>query len=337
MVDLRSVEKQLRRIKFDSTLWNRAEARELPSILHENEKIFECANGYYEAGFALLVATDMRVLLVDKKPLNYLTVEDLRFDMINELDYSHRLFGATITIITGSRTLHFKSYNQPRLRKLINHVQQRMTEIKKEADEKTENQQQHLGEINKQLQMYLLAQQQQLQQQVQGQQAEPAQSVKPSPQLSDYLFAQRLLEQFQAENPHVEIPAPAASPVNTSLAAPSQGQPGQSSEQVMNDMVADGQREIFGKVMGSQQPAAASAPAADDIPQVAQPAASAADNPANPAAGRQIPIPKSLEINALKIAYSKLPMVLRNRKFGRPSVPRPYSPAATPAQTQTTA
>src|SRR5437764_361539 len=122
MVDVKTVQKQLKKLKFGASPWNQAELRELPHILHEHETIAECVNGFYEGGVALLVATNMRMLLIDKKPLNYLNVEDLRFDMINEIDYSHRLIGATITIATGSKTLKFKSYNQPRLRNLINEI-----------------------------------------------------------------------------------------------------------------------------------------------------------------------------------------------------------------------
>ena len=118
-------------------------------------------NGIYEGGFALLVATDVRVLLIDKKPLNYLTVEDLRFDMINEMDYNHRLLGAAISIATGNKNLKFRSYNQPRLRKLIGHVQHSMADIKRQQNTHQEGQNQHLEQINQQLQSYLMAQQQQ--------------------------------------------------------------------------------------------------------------------------------------------------------------------------------
>ncbi|HSX47612.1 MAG TPA: PH domain-containing protein, partial [Patescibacteria group bacterium] len=92
----------------------------------------------------------MRVLLVDKKPLNYLTVEDMRFDMISEMDYSHRLLGATISISSGDKNLRFRSYNQARLRKLIGHVQHCMAESKKRIDTHQEGQVQHLEQINKQ-------------------------------------------------------------------------------------------------------------------------------------------------------------------------------------------
>src|SRR4051794_1945356 len=93
MVSKQVVAKQLKQIGFKQHGWGKGEIDELPRIMLPNEQILECVNGIYESGFALLVATDVRVLVIDKKPLNYLTVEDLRFDMINEMDYSHRLFG----------------------------------------------------------------------------------------------------------------------------------------------------------------------------------------------------------------------------------------------------
>ncbi len=161
MVTQQSVEEQLKKIGFNHYGWGRTEIRELPNILLADEEIYECVNGLYEGGFALLVATNIRVLLIDKKPLNYLTVEDLRFDMINELDYSHRLMGARISISAGSKNLKFTSYNQPRLRKLIGHVQHCMAENKKQAADHQEDQRLHLEQINQQLQTYLLAQHQQ--------------------------------------------------------------------------------------------------------------------------------------------------------------------------------
>src|SRR6266567_3467559 len=120
MVSQKSIEDQLKHIGFKTYGWGKGEVNELSEIILPDEEIYECVNGIYEGGFALLVATDVRVLLVDKKPLNFLTVEDMRFDMITEIDYSHRLLGANISIASGDKHLKFRSYNQHRLRKLIN-------------------------------------------------------------------------------------------------------------------------------------------------------------------------------------------------------------------------
>ena len=165
MISRSTLDKQLKQIHFNHQGWGRSEAQELCNVLMPSEEIDECVNGYYEAGFALLVATKDRLLLVDKKPLNYLTIEDMRFDMINEFDYNHRLLGAEIKISAGAKTLHFRSLNKIRLRRLISFVQYRMTEIKKLQQSHQESQKVHLERMNQQLQMFLAIQQYQHQQQ----------------------------------------------------------------------------------------------------------------------------------------------------------------------------
>ncbi|HEY1645000.1 MAG TPA: PH domain-containing protein, partial [Candidatus Saccharimonadales bacterium] len=179
MVNVKSVEDQLKKLRFNKG-WNKPETDELAAILLPDEQILECVNGWYEGGFALLCATNIRLLLVDKKPFNFLNIEDLRFDMINQIDYFHRMFNASICISTGVKKLLFRSYNQPRLRKLINHVQHRMAELKKtEQDDKAKNQG-SLDEMNQQFKAYLLNQYQHEQQQSIGHQQEPDLSATPN-------------------------------------------------------------------------------------------------------------------------------------------------------------
>ena len=281
MVDLDYVKAQLRSINFDPGRFNNAEIRELPNIILPDETIYECVNGFYEGGFALLVATDIRVLLVDKKPMGFLNVDDLRFDMISDIDYSHRVFGAQISIHCGARNLVFKSYNQQLLRKLIGHVQHRMAEIKKDQQDQASLQMQHLEDINKQLQVYLLAQQQQLEKQIADQSNQSM--LKPNPQLADYLFAQRLLENFQkqinqssTEPVSKETPEPAAQEAdNVDYATTDQS--------VIDEITKEARKEI--RQHSIQHP--------DTIK-------------ANT---------KAYELNPMNIAYSKLPYLLRTRRY----------------------
>ncbi|MBC7708034.1 PH domain-containing protein [Polaromonas sp.] len=339
MVSLKSVEKQLKNIRFNTHSWGKAEISELPNILMDDEKIFECVNGTYEGGFALLCATNIRLLLIDKKPLKFLTVEDLRFDMINQIDYSHRLMGARINVSTGNKNLKFTSFNQQRLRKLINHIQHQMADLKREQSNSAENQQQHLERINQQLQTYLLAQHQQqedLQRKLEeakvgkGNQPtaiEAITPVKPTPELADFLYAQSLMQQYQASQPTSAaantmdplvptpaVPAPIASsapsvaPTVTSLAlqmvplppAPAAATmtpqptttPGPAvAHKPLDDiasLVEAGRREIFGAGVKAR------------------------------AAIKPLQTPRNLlnmEVHPLRIAYAKLPALLRTRKF----------------------
>lgn len=305
MVSAESIEKQLEKVGFNFRGWGRTEIRELRNIILPDEEIYECVNGIYEGGFALMVATDIRVLLVDKKPLNYLSVEDMRYELISEIDYNHRLIGAYIRISSGNKDLKFSSLNQPRLRKLINHVQFCMAEIKKKESYHQEGQNQHLEQINQQLQSYLLAQfqqQQQLHEQLQEvktgqdlvtslqQQPEP---IRPSPELADYLFAQSLLAQHQTQTGQA-IPPPATEPT------PQESEQAEHSGDSLADLYSEGLQEVFGK-RHQESSAGNSDEARAPTEQVLARAHHA------------------LEINPLNIAYSKLPMALRNRKFGRPS------------------
>ena len=141
MISHDELTKQLKKLEFNPNGWGRTEVNELCNILMPDEEIEELVNGYYEAGFALLVATKHRVLLIDKKPLNYLTVEDMRFDMISEFDYSHRIIGAHVSISSGNKNLSFTSLNQTRLRRLLSYVQTRMTEMKQTTHKQQETQQ----------------------------------------------------------------------------------------------------------------------------------------------------------------------------------------------------
>lgn len=252
MVTEESVHKQLKALGFKTFGWGRAEVSELHNIMLPDEKIFDCVNGIYEGGFALLLATDVRVLLVDKKPLNYLTVEDLRFDMINEIDYNHRLIGANIIISTGSKTLRFNSFNQPRLRKLINHVQHAMAEGKKKESTHQEGQQQHLEQINQRLQEYLMAQNEQQQKMHEelesmrsGQATQPyALPIKPDNDLADYLYAQSLLAKHRAETGDPNAVLPTQEPYDRFRRA---------QQQQTADLYEEGTREIFGKRLRARE------------------------------------------------------------------------------------
>jgi hypothetical protein len=130
MVHWEKVEDQLDCIGCNFKYWGRSEAKELCHVLFDSETIAHCVNGQYVNGFAMLVATDHRVLLIDKKPLNFVNVEDIRFEMISEFDYSHRLLNARVSISTPSKSLVFTSWNMHRLRALLSYVQQRVIEIR---------------------------------------------------------------------------------------------------------------------------------------------------------------------------------------------------------------
>lgn len=135
MVSLSDVEVKLAAVGIRNKIWGRPEIRELCNILTPEEQIIGAVNGSYEHGFAMLVATDHRVLLVDKKPL-FLSLEDLRYDMISDVTYSAGILTATLTVHMARTKLQFKSIRLRELRLLTAYMQQHIMEIRQKGEKK---------------------------------------------------------------------------------------------------------------------------------------------------------------------------------------------------------
>lgn len=129
MISLEQLHEQLNKVGCNFRFWGRGEIRELANVLTPDEHVAHCVNGRYEGGFAMLCVTDQRLLLIDHKPL-FMAVEDVRFDMIAEIDYSSQLLVSAVKIITPSRTLSFNSWSKYHLREVLTYTQQRMQEIR---------------------------------------------------------------------------------------------------------------------------------------------------------------------------------------------------------------
>lgn len=130
MVHQSIIEARLSQLGIRNSRWFKPEIRELSHILMDKEKIIALVTGRYFGGFAMLVATNHRLLLIDKKVL-FLTVEDIRYDMISEINFNSRLLGSTINIFTMNKQHSFTCAKHRRLlRDLGSYIQQRITEIR---------------------------------------------------------------------------------------------------------------------------------------------------------------------------------------------------------------
>lgn len=139
MVTLQEVEKQLEAIGANSKFWGRAEIVELQHILVPGERVQACLNGRYQGGFATFVATDQRLLIVDKK-LFSLAIEDMRYDMISEVDFGAQLLSGTIKVCTPTKNLTFTTYKPQVLRQVTSYIQQRVMQVRHQYSAQNEPQ-----------------------------------------------------------------------------------------------------------------------------------------------------------------------------------------------------
>ena len=126
MISYKLVLEQLSTLGLNYRFFGKPETRELANILNIGETIHFCTYGYYQGGSALLVATSSRLLLVDKRPF-FLNLEDIRYEMINQVNFSGRMMDATVHLHTGNKQLKFRSFADSKLRGLCNFVQDQIT------------------------------------------------------------------------------------------------------------------------------------------------------------------------------------------------------------------
>ena len=130
MVNPKVVKKQLDDINCNFMFFGKPELRELPNILQPGEVIAQVANGWYEGGFATFCVTTDRLLVIDRK-LFALTIEDIRYDLISEVDRTQQLLSSEVHVYTPNKSLRFMSYDSTRLRRCVEYVQQRVMEIRR--------------------------------------------------------------------------------------------------------------------------------------------------------------------------------------------------------------
>ena len=125
MVAQKSIDEQIQQLSLRFRMFGRSEIRELRRILNVNETVKHCIYGFYQGGSGVLVATDHRILLIDKRPF-YVNIEDIHYSTVRDVDYTPRMLQGTIHVISGRRKLSFRSVSDARLRGLRDYVQRQV-------------------------------------------------------------------------------------------------------------------------------------------------------------------------------------------------------------------
>lgn len=123
----KSLQSQLANLKLRFIFFGRAEAKELVRVLRDGEVVKHCVHGYYHGGSGLLVATNQRLFLIDKRPY-YLNVEEAEYDRIQMIEVVQKIFQATLTFQSRENSLTFRSVSDARLKALKRYVDGRINE-----------------------------------------------------------------------------------------------------------------------------------------------------------------------------------------------------------------
>lgn len=103
----------------------RREIAELPTILWEDELPERIIQGYYVKGNGILVATNKRLIFIDKGLLFGLRVEDFAYDKISSIEYNTGLMFGELTIYTSGNRAKIEQVLKAQVREFAEYVRAR--------------------------------------------------------------------------------------------------------------------------------------------------------------------------------------------------------------------
>lgn len=107
----------------------RMESRYLPHIIHDSEHIGGMVYGHHKDGFAVIVATDMRVIFLDKKPL-FINEDEITYRAVSGVSFNHAGPGAMVTLHTKIKDYPIQTLNERCAEKFVEYIEARCLENK---------------------------------------------------------------------------------------------------------------------------------------------------------------------------------------------------------------
>ncbi|SHK68392.1 PH domain-containing protein [Tepidibacter formicigenes] len=138
MPTLEEIKNQLQMLDTSSKLLGKKEIKELPKILWEDEKIEKLVQGMYNNNIGILVATNKRLIFVDKSFFG-LKVEDFPYDKISSIQYETSIMQGSITIFASGNKAEIKHIMKDQVRNFAEYVRARITKTNKSTNENQSN------------------------------------------------------------------------------------------------------------------------------------------------------------------------------------------------------
>lgn len=100
----------------------RFDMRYLSDVVEATEHIMGVVYGYADLETVALIATDYRIIFFNKKPL-YISHDDISYDAVSGVSYSHAGIGTTITLHTRIKDFSIHTFNRKTAGKFVHFVE----------------------------------------------------------------------------------------------------------------------------------------------------------------------------------------------------------------------
>ncbi len=105
------IKMQLQSLGVSKSALGTSESRHLPKMIHAGENIVGVVYGMSKDGFVMMLATDKRILFIDKKPF-FVNEDEITFDVVSGITHGHAGIGSTVTLHTRIRDYQIKTLNE---------------------------------------------------------------------------------------------------------------------------------------------------------------------------------------------------------------------------------
>lgn len=126
MPTLEEIKAQLQHLDGTSKFLGRKEIKELPAILWEDEKLEKLVQGRYGNGMGVLVATNKRLVFVDKGLIS-LRVEDFPYKNVSSIQYQTGMVFGKITIFTSGNKADIDQIDKKQAKDFAEYVRNRIS------------------------------------------------------------------------------------------------------------------------------------------------------------------------------------------------------------------
>lgn len=121
MVTIQDVRLQMRLLGYSGLMLTRGEVKELPHLLHDDEEIKKVIYGGYKKGFGMFVATDQRLLFVDRR-FYHCHFSDIPYSHINAVELDSGLLTGRVTVYSRTGDITLQGMSKARAWDFFNYV-----------------------------------------------------------------------------------------------------------------------------------------------------------------------------------------------------------------------
>ncbi len=122
--------------KFTNVFFGRSECAELKKILSNTETVEHLVYGFYNGGRGILVATNKRILLIDKRSF-FVNVEEFLYDLLHSATVDKNSLLPQITLVSPHSKLTFKTVSDAKLKKMSDFISDCSVMVTSEAEKIT--------------------------------------------------------------------------------------------------------------------------------------------------------------------------------------------------------